>query len=1351
MKILVFLKNFFILGILILSFSACSSSKQSDKSPDTKDPPSPGTENTPPSFDESINTEFSFDESPGAELAKPSKIEGAVLEATDPDDDTLTYELVEMDAHPGDHTHFTVNSKTGQIAKKNKNYDYETKSSYTFAVKVSDNASPPQSDQIQVTLTVNNLNETPLAPTGLTISSGDSKLVVSWKAPGNTGRPEITDYIIYWDTTSGGTTNEEMSGGDTIYTLTGLNNRTTYYVHVKSKNADGLGKASLIESGTPVSGNSRPVIQEVVDKEVGEGETSSVAVLVLDADNGDTITLTATSGTPAAITVPSQIPSQTVANGSVSFTFDITVLGTPGTSSTITLIAQDDSGDSTTNTSIQSTFDIDVIELNTAPTFTGVTDGVISFNAVENQRAIGTVSATDINSEDTVTYSIPQLANKGGVDRKKFTIESTTGVLSFSSNFLPDKEAASDSLQPAIAGAPENAANNNEYIVVVRATSGAGGRTLHTDQAIKVTVTDVNEAPVFSSSLTITFSIQEDVGSDIGTAIAITNAIVTATDPDSDTLTYTLEEVISHTGDHNDFTIDSTGQISRKNQNYDYEDQSSYTFAVKAADADFSSQIEVTINISNNNTETPLAPTGLTITPEDSQLVVNWQAPSNTGRPNISGYKVYWDITSGGTANEHTINTATTTYTITGLSNLTTYYVHVKARNFDGLGLASSNISGVPSSVNVAPTFSGVTNGVISFDAAENQRAIGTVSATDINSEDTVTYSIPQLANEGGVDREKFTIESTTGILSFDSNFLPDKEAASDSLQPAIAEAPENAANNNEYIVVVRATSGAGSRVLHTDQAIKVAVTNVNEAPVFSGSPTTTFSIQEDVGSDIGTASVITNAIVTATDPESDTLTYTLEEVSNHTGDHNDFTIDSTGQISRKNQNYDYEDQSSYTFAVKAADAALFSQIEVTINISNNNTETPLAPTGLTITPEDSQLVVSWQAPPNTGRPDISGYIVFWGTTSGGGGSSHTINTATTTFTLTGLSNLTTYYVHVKARNVDGLGLASSEISGVPSSGNFISVWTMSDTDKSITLPLRATFNYDFTVDWGDGSSSQVTSYDDADATHTYDAAGDYTVTISGLVESWYFNGSHGPQDYNDHLQITSVEDFGRVGWKNLYYAFEGCTNLTTVKGKGGDISQVTNMGSMFANTDKLDHLSVENWDVSNVRSMTQVFHDAPLVNPDVSKWDVSNVTDMSYMFSGATSANPNVSDWNVSNVTNMSNMFSGATSANPDVSKWNTSNVIIMGEMFFGATSSNPDMSKLNFRRVNNMLGMFRDVTLSTTNYSNLLIRINETTQTNSVTLDGGNSKYNTSGETARDELINNRSWTITDGGLEP
>ena len=96
----------------------------------------------------------------------------------------------------------------------------------------------------------------------------------------------------------------------------------------------------------------------------------------------------------------------------------------------------------------------------------------------------------------------------------------------------------------------------------------------------------------------------------------------------------------------------------------------------------------------------------------------------------------------------------------------------------------------------------------------------------------------------------------------------------------------------------------------------------------------------------------------------------------------------------------------------------------------------------------------------------------------------------------------------------------------------FISVWRTSSDNETVTLPLRGGYNYDFTVDWGDGSSSQVTFYDDTDITHTYVVAGDYTVTISGLVEAWYFSNS------KDKDKIISVRNLGDVGWKNLEAAF---------------------------------------------------------------------------------------------------------------------------------------------------------------------------------------------------------------------
>ena len=181
----------------------------------------------------------------------------------------------------------------------------------------------------------------------------------------------------------------------------------------------------------------------------------------------------------------------------------------------------------------------------------------------------------------------------------------------------------------------------------------------------------------------------------------------------------------------------------------------------------------------------------------------------------------------------------------------------------------------------------------------------------------------------------------------------------------------------------------------------------------------------------------------------------------------------------------------------------------------------------------------------------------------------------------------------------------------------FRSTWRVPEGDKSITLPLVSGHNYNFTVDWGDGETSVVTSHNDPNRTHTYMAAGDYNLVIEGILEAWSFNNS------GDKDKIISVEDFGDLGYKNLSRAFFGCTNLGVFE--GGVTSDVTNMARMF------------------------LFADS--VNPDVSEWDVSSVTNMASMFVRATQANPNVSKWNVSSVTNMAGMFhgSGLTTANYD------------------------------------------------------------------------------------------------------
>ena len=110
---------------------------------------------------------------------------------------------------------------------------------------------------------------------------------------------------------------------------------------------------------------------------------------------------------------------------------------------------------------------------------------------------------------------------------------------------------------------------------------------------------------------------------------------------------------------------------------------------------------------------------------------------------------------------------------------------------------------------------------------AENTTAVTTVTATDPDVGQTLSYSII-----GGADASKFTIDSNTGALSFVTapNF----------------ELPTDAGGNNVYDVTVQVSDGHGG----TDsQAISVSVANTNDVPTINsngGGATASVSVLEN-------------------------------------------------------------------------------------------------------------------------------------------------------------------------------------------------------------------------------------------------------------------------------------------------------------------------------------------------------------------------------------------------------------------------------------------------------------------------------------------------------------------------
>ena len=124
------------------------------------------------------------------------------------------------------------------------------------------------------------------------------------------------------------------------------------------------------------------------------------------------------------------------------------------------------------------------------------------------------------------------------------------------------------------------------------------------------------------------------------------------------------------------------------------------------------------------------------------------------------------------------------------------------------------------------------------------------------------------------------------------------------------------------------------------------------------------------------------------------------------------------------------------------------------------------------------------------------------------------------------------------------------------------------------------------------------------------------------------------------------------------------------------NVSAVTDMSWMFYGAVKFNQ-PIGNWNVSNVTNMESMFQCARVFNQPINDWKVGNVTTMKKMFSGAHAFDQPINDWNVSSVTNMMHMFSGARMFNQPLEQWNVANVTNMSYMFAGAYAFNQDLSK--------------------------------------------------------------------------
>ena len=171
--------------------------------------------------------------------------------------------------------------------------------------------------------------------------------------------------------------------------------------------------------------------------------------------------------------------------------------------------------------------------------------------------------------------------------------------------------------------------------------------------------------------------------------------------------------------------------------------------------------------------------------------------------------------------------------------------------------------------------------------------------------------------------------------------------------------------------------------------------------------------------------------------------------------------------------------------------------------------------------------------------------------------------------------------------------------------------------NEELYLPFSSVGTYDVTIDWGDGTPAvKETAHNGPNAHHTYAAAGDYVVTISGLASHIDYYGDSVVR--SSAKKLISVDNFGDLGTTRYDNAFHDCSNLVSVNTSGLDTAQVTNMSSMFSKCSKLTSLDVTGFDTAQVTNMSNMFNGCSgLTQLDVAGFDTAQGTNMSNMFNG--------------------------------------------------------------------------------------------------------------------------------------
>ena len=665
--------------------------------------------------------------------------------------------------------------------------DADTDGDYVVVVQAMSGAGERvKTAEVTITVTVTNVDgEAPGVPVAPRVSSASvTSLNVSWTAPANAG-PAIGDYDYRHRAGSPqGSWTEVTTTTITALgaTIAALAEDTGYDVQVRATNGEGTSGWSASGSGS-TDANASPSFTSPEAFNAPENQTAVGTVAASDSDTGDSVTGYAIQGgadvskfsiAPATgvLTFASAPNFEAPADADTDGDYVVVVRATSGTGArvktaeqTITVTVTNAGGEAPSVPVAPRVSSASATSLNvswTAPANAGpaITDYDYRYRATSPQGSWTEVTTTTITA---LGATITALAEDTGYDvQVRATNGEGTSGWSASGSGSTDANASPSFTSPETFGAPEN----QIAVGTVQASDSDTG-----DSVTRYVIqggADVSKFSIVASTGALTFASAPNFEA--------------PADADTDGDYVVVVRAMSGTGAR-----------------------------VKTADQ------TITVTVTNAGGEAPGVPVAPRVSSASAtSLNVSWTAPANAG-PEITDYDYRHRAGSPqGSWTEVTTTTITALgATIAALAEDTEYDVQVRATNGEGTSGWSGSGSG-STDANASPSFTSPE----AFNAPENQTAVGTVAASDSDTDDSVTGYVIQ----GGADASKFSIAPLSGALTFASapNF----------------EAPADADTDGDYVVVVRATSGTGARVKTAEQTITVTVTNAGgEAPGVPAAP----------------------------------------------------------------------------------------------------------------------------------------------------------------------------------------------------------------------------------------------------------------------------------------------------------------------------------------------------------------------------------------------------------------------------------------------------------------------------------------------------------------------------------